>query len=119
MDDQVTVSRYASDMRETFTQTLPQQLVAMILKPTGMALGESARRMQTVRYGTQDLALCAAHSEKWVRWLAPMEMLTVALPQQMLVSAAYEMNRPGGTELAATSQFADLRALHLMKALEA
>ena len=119
MDDQVTVSRYASGHRETFTQTLPQQLVAMILKPTGMALGESAQRMQTVRYGTQDLALCAANSEKWVRWLAPIEMLTVALPQQMLVSAAYEMNRPGGTELAATSQFADLRVLHLMKALEA
>jgi AraC family transcriptional regulator len=119
MDDQVTVSRYASDTRETFTQTLPQQMVAMILKPTAMAMGESAQGMQTVRYGTQDLALCAAHSEKWVRWLAPMEMLTVALPQQMLVSAAYEMNRSGGTELAATSQFADLRVLHLMKALEA
>ena len=119
MDDQVTVSRYASGHRETFTQTLPQQLVAMILKPTGMALGESAQRMQTVRYGTQDLALCAAHSEKWVRWLAPMEMLMVTLPHQMLLSAAYEMNRPGGTDLAATPQFADLRVLHLMKALEA
>jgi AraC family transcriptional regulator len=119
MDDQVTVSRFASDTRETFTQTLPQQVVGMILKPTAMAMGESAQRMQTVRYGTQDLALCAAHTEKWVRWLAPIEMLMVTLPQQMLLSAAYEMNRPGGTELAATSQFADLRVLHLMKALEA
>ena len=77
MDDQATVSRYASDTRETFTQTLPQQMVVMILKPTAMAMGESAQRMQTVRYGTHDLALCAAHSEKWVRWLAPMEMLMV------------------------------------------
>jgi AraC family transcriptional regulator len=119
MDDQATVSRYASDMRETFTQTLPQQMVAMILKPTAMAMGESAQGMQTVRYGTQDLALCAAHSEKWVRWLAPMEMLMVTLPQQMLISAAYEMNRPGGTDLAGTPQFADLRVLHLMKAIEA
>ena len=88
MDDQVTVSRYASDTRETFTQTLPQQVVGMILKPTAMALGESARRMQTVRYGTQDLALCAAHSEKWVRWLAQIEMRKVAPPPQMLFSAA-------------------------------
>jgi AraC family transcriptional regulator len=119
MDNQVTVSRYASDMHETFTQTLPQQVVAMILKPTAMAMGESTQRMQTVRYGTQDLALCAAHSEKWVRWLAPIEMLMVALPQQMLLSAAYEMNRPGGTELSATPQFVDLRVLHLMRALEA
>jgi AraC family transcriptional regulator len=119
MDDQITVSRYASDTRETFTQTLPQQMVAMILKPTAMAMGESAQRMQKVRYGTQDLALCAAHSEKWVRWLAPIEMLTVTLPHQMLLSAAYEMNGPGGTDLAATPQFADLRVLHLMKALDA
>jgi AraC family transcriptional regulator len=119
MDNQVTVSRYASDMRETFTQVLPQQVVAMVLKPTGMAMGESVQRMQMVRYGAQDLALCAAHSEKWVRWLAPIEMLTVALPQQMLLSAAYEMNRAGETELVATSQFADLRVLQLMKALEA
>jgi AraC family transcriptional regulator len=94
-------------------------MVAMILKPTAMAMGESAQGMQTVRYGTQDLALCAAHSEKWVRWLAPMEMLMVTLPQQMLISAAYEMNRPGGTDLAGTPQFADLRVLHLMKAIEA
>jgi AraC family transcriptional regulator len=119
MDDKVTVSRYASDKRETFTQTLPQQMVAMILKPTAMAMGESAQRMRTVRYGTQDLALCAAHSEKWVRWLAPMEMLMVTLPEPMLLSAAYEMNRPGGTNLAGTPQFADLRILHLMKALDA
>jgi AraC family transcriptional regulator len=82
-------------------------------------MGESAQRMQTVRYSTQDLALCAAHSEKWVRWLASMEMLMVNLPHQMLLSAAYEMNRPGGTDLAATPQFADLRVLHMMKALEA
>ena len=106
-------------MRETFTQTLPQQMVAMILKPTAMAMGESAQGMQTVRYGTQDLALCAAHSEKWVRWLASMEMLVVTLPHQMLLSAAYEMNRPGGTDLAGTPQFTDLRVLHLMKALDA
>jgi AraC family transcriptional regulator len=119
MDDQRTVSRYASDTLETFTQVLPQQLVAMILKPSAMAMGESAQRMQTVRYGPHDLALCAAHSEKWVRWLAPMEMLMVTLPQQMLLSAAYEMNQPRGTDLAGTPQFADPRVLHLMKALEA
>jgi AraC family transcriptional regulator len=118
MDDQVTVSCYASNARETFTQTLPQQMVAMIRKPSAMALGESAQRMQTVRYCTQDLALCAAHSEKWVRWLAPIDMVTVTLPQQMLLSAAYEMNRAGGTELAPTPQFTDRRVLHLMEALE-
>ena len=119
MDEQATVSHYASDMRETFTQTLPEQMVNMILKPSAMAMGESAQRMRVFRYGAQDLALCAADSEKWVRWLAPMEMLTVTLPQQMLVSTAYEMNRRGGTDLAGTTQFADLRVLHLMKALEA
>jgi AraC family transcriptional regulator len=48
-----------------------------------------------------------------------MEMLMVTLPQQMLLSAAYEMNGPGGTDLAGTPQFADLRVLHLMKVLEA
>jgi AraC family transcriptional regulator len=113
------VSRYASELRDTFTQERSQQMVAMILKPTAMAMGENARQMQMVRYGAQDLALCPAHAEKWVRWLAPMEMLTVTLPQQMLLSAAYEMNWPGETELAETPRFADLRVLHLMKALEA
>ena len=119
MDDRTTVSHYASDMRETFTQTLPHQTINMILKPSAMAMGESAQRMRVVRYGTQDLALCAAHSEKWVRWLDPIDMLMVTLPQQMLLSAAYEMNRPGGTDLAGTPQFTDLRVLHLMKALDA
>jgi hypothetical protein len=56
------VLRYVSDTHETFTQTLPQQVVAMILKPTAMVLGESAQRMETVQYTTQDLALCAPHS---------------------------------------------------------
>jgi hypothetical protein len=91
------VLRYVPDTRETFTQTLPQQVVAMILKPTAMALGESAQRMETVQYTTQDLSLCAAHSEKRVRLLAPMEMLMVTLPQDRLLSAAYEVNRPGRT----------------------
>jgi hypothetical protein len=61
------VLRYVSDTHETFTQTLPQQVVAMILKPTAMVLGESAQRMETVQYTTQDLALCEELSRQRVK----------------------------------------------------
>jgi hypothetical protein len=39
----------------------------MILKPTAMVLGESAQRMETVQYTTQDLALCEELSRQRVK----------------------------------------------------
>lgn len=113
------IVRFTSETcQEMAPHMMEGQMVAMVLQPGSVAVGLRQQSLTRFDYGPGDLILCRRHTEEWVRWGSPIEMLMARVSDEALQAVAAETGG-GSLRLEATPNLQDGRVQALMYALDA